>query len=246
MPAPSRQDLRDPLGARPREMRRVARPPCVFSLGAALAPRASWVGPGRLQNPRHPGRSPPPPPSAPRAVPPPPPLRIRQAARPPAGGRGDAPSGAPRPRHRAARWAGRGRERGRSLAGAARGPGVRDESPPPPPPPPPLRGGEEGREEGRAGREKRKRSFETFPLLLGAGGAGTAWRDAAPRGGRTWGPRTAPPPPRTPAPCLPPARRPSGGPPPDQPCGAADADSSRAPRPRAHPLPATLGRQPLS
>lgn len=42
--------------------------------------------------------------------------------------------------------------------------------------------GEEEREEGRAGWEKRKKSFETFPLPLGAEGAGTATRSAAPRG----------------------------------------------------------------
>lgn len=81
-------------------------------LGATPAPRASWVGPGRLQNP------PPPQPvpataAALRAPGRPTPLlapQIRQTARPPAGGRGDAPSGAP-PRLGAIRRVGLSRER---------------------------------------------------------------------------------------------------------------------------------------
>ena len=156
-------------------MRTVARPPRALPLRAAPAPRASWVGPGRLQKPppplpvpaaaalRAPGR--------PTSLLPP---RIRQTARPPAGGRGDAPSGAP-PGLGAARGAEEQPEAPESETSRRRRPRRRRR----------RHCGEEGeeeREEGRAGWEKRKKSFETFPLPLGAEGAGTATRSVAPRG----------------------------------------------------------------
>lgn len=55
---------------------------------------ASWVGPGRLQNPRRPSRSPPPP-FAPQAVPLLLPPRILQTVRPPAGAGGTPLRGTP-------------------------------------------------------------------------------------------------------------------------------------------------------
>ncbi|XP_032246060.1 protein PRRC2A-like [Phoca vitulina] len=168
------------------------------------------------------------------------PPRIRQTARPPAGGRGDAPSGAP---------PGSEPPAGRPRPGAEEG--AAEEQPEAPESEKSRRRprrrrrrhcgeeGEEEREEGRAGWEKRKKSFETFPLPLGAGGAGTDWRGAAPPGGRTRGPQTA----STtasdarslPAPST---ASPPGAPIPDQPSGAANPDSRED-------LTPDLGRTPL-
>jgi hypothetical protein len=166
-------------------MRTVA-PPCPPP-GTAPAPRASWVGPGRLQNPRRP--QPVPAAAALRAPdrPPPPPAADPPDSEAPGRGRGGRPSGAPpalsRPRGQPPPEAGEGAAEEQPEAPEAETSRSRRHC---------GEEGEEEREEGRAGWEKRKKSFETFPLPLGAGDAGTAGRSAAPRGGRTWGLQTAP------------------------------------------------------
>lgn len=74
------------------------------------------------------------------------------------------------------------------------------------------RGGRSGRRDELVGEEEK--SFETFPLPLGAGGAGTAWRAAAQQGDRTCGSQLASLP-RTLAPSRPPTaslRHPRSGP----------------------------------
>lgn len=71
-------------------------PPHALLLGLPPPPaRASWVGPGRLQNPRRPSWSPPPPPFVPQAVPLLLPPRILQTARPRPGQGGTPLRGTP-------------------------------------------------------------------------------------------------------------------------------------------------------
>lgn len=95
MPASSRRAVRDPPRSPP-TLDEDDGPPKPSSWGCPRPARASWVGPGRLQNPRRPSRSPPPPPFVPQAVPlllPPP--QILQTARPPAGAGGTPLRGTP-------------------------------------------------------------------------------------------------------------------------------------------------------
>ena len=158
-------------------MRTVARPPppCPPPEGRPRPARFLGGAGAASKTPRRPCRSQLPPPFAPQAVPPPSSRRGSARQRGPRpGGRGDAPSGAP------------------PGLGAARGAEEQPEAPESETSRRPRRRrrrrrhcgeeGEEEREEGRAGWEKRKKSFETFPLPLGAEGAGTATRSAAPRG----------------------------------------------------------------
>lgn len=201
----------------------MARPPPYPPSWGPPPPRAlpGW-GRGGFKTPRRRSRSPPPPPPppfAPRADPPPPPAADPPDSEAPGWGQGGRPLRGTPP----AQSHPQGRPRPGTEEGAA------EEQPEAPESETSRRRprrrrrhcgeeGEEEREEGRASWEKRKKSFETFPLPLGAGGAGTAWRGATRRGGR---PQTSPLPPRTLAPSLS-TRRPPGAPTADQPSGTAN------------------------
>lgn len=81
-----------------------------------------------------------------------------------------------------------------------------------------------------------EKSFETFPLRLGAGGSGTAWRGAGPGGGRTWGPQAAPFLTASDACSL--AASYTATPVPDQPSEPRTLSPAKAlPQPQAHLLP---------